>query len=680
MLISLEWLSEYVDVGVGPDELAERLALAGLNHEGTHHEGDDAVLDLEITSNRGDLLGHVGVAREVAVLLGGELRMPKLAQTQQKLGHESGGLRVENAMPAGCPRYAARLVRGVKVGPSPDWLIRRLAAVRIPSINNVVDVTNYVLMECGKPTHAFDAAKIRGGKIAVRPGRAGEKMLAIDHREYSLDADTVTIADAQGAIAIGGIMGGLESEVTEATRDVILESALFTPLAIRRTARRLKLASAASYRFERRVDPRSVDWALQRCVDLITELAGGTADPVTLQTNPFEYETQKVTLRSSKITRVLGIEVPWTRTREILTKLGCEVSGDSAANTESGPTCEVVPPSFRSDLTREVDLIEEVARIHGYDKIPEDAVVPTAVSAKRPADAMLERLRGVLLAAGYFEVVTPSCVRDNQAGWLDVWGAGEPLRTITPMLEGASTLRRSVLPSLIGVRLNNQALHSDRVSLFEVAAVYLAGEGRIDEREVVSLASDDFYPAVKGVIEELVEACCGSEMAFQWGAWQADGIEPGTGLQCLAGDQVLGCLGLVSAKLQGKLKLLRPLTVAELDFQTLMAHWRPLPRLTPINPHPPIERDLNFILPESSLWAELSAVIAGIQEPLLQNIRYKETYRDASRDGEGRKRVLLSVLLQGQGQTLTAEQADSAVQRIVSAIESKSGGKLVGGA
>lgn len=677
MLVSLKWLSDYVDLKVPLEELETRFAMSGLNHESTTQVGDDSVIDLEVTSNRGDSLGHIGIAREAAVLFDRPLKIPQPNLTQSPFAQSSDSLSVENQMPDGCPRYSARIIRGVKVGPSPTWMVDRLAAVNIASVNNVVDATNYVMMECGQPLHAFDYAKLAGKKIIVRPGKAGEKFMAIDHREYELTPDTIVIADANGGVAIGGVMGGADSEINEQTKDVIIEAAIFKPLAVRRTARRLRLHSPSSYRFERRVDPLGLDWASLRCCELILQMAGGTLDPVPLETNAADHKHDVVQLRATQVRRVLGIEIPWEQCLKILTALGCQCK--TKDSTKDNEVAEVTVPSYRGDLPREIDLIEELARVWGYDKISESTVVPTVRSAKRDKDILLDRVRGVMVGSGYCEVLTPSCVRDNLSQLMSVWESGPALKTITPMLEGASILRRSLVPSLLQAHLGNQSAHSREVNLFETASAYLtnADNSKVTEVSLLSLVASQDYRAVKGTLEELVVRCA-PDAALRWELWSNDAVDEGTGLQLFLDNELLLWMGIVSASIRSKLKLQGNLVAAELKLDVLLQKLKVLPKLQPINPHPLVERDLNFVLPEAIQWRELTDVVATIKEPVLRSVRYKETYRDAKRDGEGMKRVLIGLELQSDTQTLTTEMADAVVNKVVTAVESKSGGKLLG--
>jgi len=274
MLISWEWLSDYIKLDESIDKVVDRWALSGLNHESTHEVEGDSVIDLEVTSNRADCLGHIGIAREASVLYSVPLQVPNpVLKTSKESVHEV--LKVENRFTEACPRYTARVIRGVKIGPSPEWFAKRLRALGIRPINNVVDATNYVMMECGQPLHAFDLARVGSGQIIIRPATDKEDFQAIDHRSYVLDSQMVVIADDKRPLALGGVMGGVDSEVTESTVDLLIEAASFVPMGIRRTARKLKLHSPSSHRFERHIDPNGLDWASLRCCHWILEFAGG---------------------------------------------------------------------------------------------------------------------------------------------------------------------------------------------------------------------------------------------------------------------------------------------------------------------------------------------------------------------------------------------------------------------
>jgi phenylalanyl-tRNA synthetase beta chain len=432
MIVSLNWLCEYLDgaahaaLAKRHDELVDRLTMSGLNHEGTEPVGDDQAIDLEVTSNRADCLGHIGVAREVSVLLDIPLSVP---DPQPVTGTEAIDKLCNVEINSDkCFRYTARLVKGVKIGPSPDWMVNRLAALGIESINNVVDITNYVMFECGQPLHAYDFAKLDGGKIIVRNANEKEEFLAIDHKTYPLDPAMCMIADAKNAVAIGGVMGGADSEISDATTDVLVEAAYFDQLSVRKTARQLNLHSPSSFRFERDVDSAQLDWASRRCCELILELAGGTLCEGMIDVGQPPAKLPDVTLRFAQLKRVLGIEIPADVATEILSNLGLSIiSSDKESVTATAP-------SWRKDLTREVDLVEEVGRIYGFDKVPDDALVPMAASMRPKTDRVVDKIRNVMTSAGFDEAMTATMVPEKWATAFSPWTDQQPIISSQPML------------------------------------------------------------------------------------------------------------------------------------------------------------------------------------------------------------------------------------------------------
>ncbi|MCA9138818.1 MAG: phenylalanine--tRNA ligase subunit beta, partial [Planctomycetales bacterium] len=510
MLVSWKWLARYVDLSMDREELETRLSLSGLNHESTETpvenpnlSADDVCVDLEVTSNRGDCLGHIGVAREIAVLYGTELKLPEPKLDHSELPVQSL-LSVENKFEEACPRYTARVIQGVTVGPSPDWMQSALRSVGIGVVNNVVDATNYVMMECGQPLHAFDYASLADKKIVIRAAGDKESITAIDHRQYELDPTMCVIADSTHACAVAGVMGGADSEVTESTTDLVIEAAVFAPLSVRRTARSLKLHSPSSFRFERRVDPVGVEWASRRVCELIVQSAGGKVAEGMIDTAPEIPAAEAIVLRLSQIPRILGINIGADEVERILRALGCQ--SDSKLSAGAG---SFIAPSWRHDLTRESDLIEEVARIHGYDKIPEDSPIPVAPSSKRMFDSAAERIRGVLTGAGLSEAMTPSVVTAKLDQSLSPWTKRPALMTQTAMLKGAKSLRRTLMPSLLQARANNWASASVAADLFEIAHIYLPSESADelpDEVYTVGVVSGGDFFSVKGVVEALCDA------------------------------------------------------------------------------------------------------------------------------------------------------------------------------
>ena len=669
MIVSWNWLQEYVALPMKLDELTERLTLTGLNLEGVENVGDDVAIDLEVTSNRPDCLGHIGVAREIAVLWDQKLKIPdaRPTATETKIDRL---VSVTIECPELCPRYTARVIRGVKIGPSPAWLAQRLQSLGIAVVNNVVDITNYVMLECGQPLHAFDYAKLAGQQIVVRESKPGEKFTAINHQEYELAAGTCVIADAQKAVALGGVMGGAETEVSANTTDLLIEAADFDPLSVRNTARRLNLHSESSYRFERGVDPVGIDWASRRCCALILELAGGSLTTGALDVGNPPAERQPIKLRFSQLPRILGIEVPPEKVRKILTALGNQ-------ETHACDHCvKVIPPSWRADLTREIDLIEEVARIHGYDQIPEDTGVRMAASTRSREDRVLQQVRDVLIATGFHEAMTISAIDHS---WIDVfrpWTQAEPLETSTPVLRRANCLRQTLLPSLLAARRTNETLSNATIELFEIANVYLPRAGELpDERRMLGLTSGGGFLELKGVLEAVVAAVSPNGRLVVTA--QDDRFwRPGRGCRLALGGRDFGYLGEVSPWGLDQFELRGGTTVAELDLQVLVDQAVAIRRVQPLSPYPPVDRDLNVVLDEPVRWAEVERIVLASGDELLESIAFQEIYRDADRLGAGKKSLLFRIQLRSAEGTLTNEQADAVRDKIVAALGKELGGRL----
>lgn len=675
MLVSWEWLADYVQIDRSADAMAALWAMSGLNHESTQWVEGVPVIDLEVTSNRADCLGHIGIAREAAVLCETDLKVP---QPQLPKGSIPIGslLQVENRFVEASPRYTARIIRGVKIGPSPEWMAKRLRAIGIKPINNVVDATNYVMMECGQPLHAFDLAQVRGGRIIVRPALEKESFVAIDHRTYLLDPRMVVIADAERSLALGGVMGGVDSEVTDTTRDLLIESASFVPISIRRASRKLKLHSPSSHRFERRIDPNQVDWASRRCCELILSMAGGELLEGCIDSDPTEHRMPECSLRRSQVTRVLGIDVPWDKSLSILNRLGCRV-----AEGVDQASAKITPPSFRQDLMREIDLIEEIARIYGYDRIPENAVVPMVASMRRPKDIVLGTVRQVACAAGFDESLTPSLIGKSSIDRISPWSSDEALATLTPLLEGANVLRRSLIPSLISARIHNQSQSNRDVRLFEIAGVYLPRGSALPHEQIhLGMIAESDIRLVRGVVEEIVQRSWGAGRCdLQWSesevAW--DFLEAGSGIAWFVSGHMLGWVGTLAKSLAQSNKIDGEVALGEMNLDVLMQHARLVPRVAGVVPYPAIHRDLNLVVDESLPWKILRETIAASAGPLCVDIRFQEIYRDARKDGADKKRMLLSLVLQSDRETLKSQQADDVVASVLQACASQWGARLV---
>lgn len=680
MIVSWDWLTDYVSLDMKHDELVDRLTMSGLNHEGTQRVDGDRAIDLEVTSNRPDCLGHLGVAREIAVLWDVPLT---IKDPQPPTGSDSVADAVEIRIdaPELCPRYTGRLIRGIKIGPSPDWLADRLEAIGCNLVNNVVDISNYVMYETGQPIHAFDFAKIAGGQIVVRDAKKGEKFTAIDHKEYELQPGMCVIADAENAVALGGVMGGAESEVSDETVDVLVEVAAFDPLAIRSTSRALNLMSDASHRFERPTDPEGVDWASRRCCELILQIAGGELADGIVDSGTRPEPPQPIELRLAQIPRVLGIDVSADDVERILVSLGLKLVEKSA------DSLTVVPPTWRHDLVREVDLIEEVARIFGYDEIPENVAVPMTATIRNDRDRVVDRVREVMTAAGFDEATTASLVIEKWADLFSPWSTHPPLKSQQPMLgvldrawqnEGqVNVARQSLVPSLLEVRRYNEHRSNREIELFEMARVYLSRpEGLPDEHTMVGVVSERPFIEIKGLVESLARRI-NPAVEIEAEPAEVPLLEPSDSCALSIGGKRCALIGRVDAATMKLFKLTRPCTVAEVNLELLSVDALLIPQARAVSPYPAISRDFNFIVEEAVRWSDLAKTVKDSAGAWLETIDYRETFRDEKKDGAGMKRLLLSITLRSDEGTLTGDQAESTCQAIIDACANNHHAKLL---
>jgi phenylalanyl-tRNA synthetase beta chain len=676
MIVSWNWLQQYVPLSVPPEEFERRLMLAGLNHEETKTVGSDLAIDLEVTSNRPDCLGHLGIAREASVVFGLPLTVPDPQPPQAKTT-VAELTKVTLQCPTLCYRYTARVIRGVKVKPSPGWLVDRLATIGIAPINNVVDITNYVLMECGQPLHAFDFQKLDGHEILIREARKGEPLEAINHKTYELEPGMCVIADRSRAVGLAGVMGGASTEVTSSTSDVLIEAAEFDPLSIRNTARKLALHSDSSYRFERGLDPDGIDWASRRACELILQLAGGELAAGIIDVGRKPPPREPIVLRRSQIKRILGIEIDAAEVLRILTALGNQpASAKSKADAGAGDSLQVIPPTWRRDLTREIDLIEEVARIHGYDAIPEDVNVPMAASHRTDRDRVLQKIREALIVAGIDEAMTISLVEPAAADAFSPWTDAPPLISSTPVLRRADRLRRSLIPSLLEARRNNESLANPRVELFEIARIYLPKTGALpNEPLMLGITSAGDFFAVKAVVEEIL-ARLNPAASLEVADFKHDLFQSGRAVQLGVGGKRIGYLGEVSPATLKKFELRDPTTVAEIQIDSLQTLVNLVPQAVELSAYPAVTRDLNLVVDERVRWADLAATVRGAAGSELENIEYRDTYRDPNRLGPGKKSQLLTIALRRKDGTLTNSEADHVRDQIVQACQQAHGATL----
>jgi phenylalanyl-tRNA synthetase beta chain len=679
--IPLSWLREFVDIPWPLEELLELLPMLGLGVERAEPMRDEVILDLETASNRPDLLSLIGVARELAAWGRREVRLPPDG-VEEHDPPASSLASVEIADARLCPRYIAHVITGVVVGPSPAPIAARLDAAGIRPINNVVDATNYVMMEWGQPLHAFDLETLAEHRIVVRPARPGETLVTLDGVLRELDPEMLVIADARRAVALAGIMGGVETEIHPATRVVLLEAAAFSPASVRRTSRRLGLRTEASARFERGVDPDGVAQAARRAVRLITELAGGRVLREAVDAYPAPAPRPTITLRLPRIKRLLGTEVPADDVATILARLGLDVRRE-------GEIVRALPPVGRRDLEREEDLIEEIARHHGYDRIPEAMPVEVMQQGRRSARLEAESAaRETLVRAGLTEAITVSLISPRLLDRLglapdDPWRRAVP--TLNPLTAEHTHLRSCLLPGLLEAVRVNVSHRRDAVHLFEIGRTFLARDGLAPlERRSLAIAmrgrwleglwdeaagnrTVTFFN-LRGVLESLVGELRAGLLSVDAGAvrW----LHPGRAGRVSLDGEVLGWAGELHPDVAARFDLPGRTQVAELDLERLLDRAALQPRFTGIPRFPAVRRDVAVVAPVALPHARVQAEIREAAGDMLESVELFDVYEGPPL-GPGQRNLAYALTFRAPDRTLTGEEIDALVGRICSALPAR---------
>ncbi len=679
MKISVNWLKEFVDIAVAPKQLKSDLTMIGLNTEGLAAAGDDWVLDVEVTTNRPDCLNHYGVARELATLYHQPLKKVEVA-LQESSGVAKDAISIEISDPDLCARYCGRVVKNVKVGTSPDWLVKRLEAVGQRSINIVADATNYVLMELGHPLHAFDLSRLNQKKIIVRRAKPGESLRTLDGTDHTLTADNLVIGDGTHPVALAGVMGGQESEISSSTRDVLLESAWFEPISIRRTSKSQGFHTEASHRFERGADIQMAPLALDRTAQLIQQIAGGEILQGMIDVYPRPWQPRELRLERSEIARILGVEIPAEEIERILRGLGFSVESAGHASWQ------VTAPSFRVDVSREVDLVEEVARHVGYDRLP---------SRIRPASPRVERDRAqdrvigttsLLVSLGVHEIITTSMVDPTEGGR---FSASTPVILENPLSQDASAMRSSAVPSMLRAIRWNLDRDTNDFRLFELGKTYsMDSKGVPEEHRVLTVGASghrraasvydseaplDFFD-LKGDLEAVLSAFEISDLEFD-----ASGpayFQPGRCGRFRSNGIELAILGMIQQDLARDYKLRQPVWVAEINFERLLEFSLRVRKFQSISKFPAVERDFSLVVPDNLTYERISAALASLAIEDIRGFQPIDRFRGGNIPSQHHS-LLLRVTFQSQTRTLTSEEIDEMSQRLLTALQGL-GAKLRG--
>jgi phenylalanyl-tRNA synthetase beta chain len=695
MNISYNWLRELIDLELSPEETALQLTRVGLAVEGIHPYGDDFVLDIDLTSNRPDCLSHLGVARELSVITGspvitdrrGPDRLPD-APFPAILAPDL--VKIDD--PDLCHRFTARVIRNVKIGPSPQWLVDRLEAMGERSINNVADITNYVMLELGQPMHAFDLDKLVEKRIVVRRARAGEKITTLDEVERELDDTMLMICDAERPVAVAGVMGGLASSITEETTNVLLEVACFDRASIRQTSRKLALSTEASYRFERGVDIENLKLASDRATEWISKIAGGEANEFA-DVYPTRYAPKEVDSRdiSWAVKRLTGLDVDTEDCDRILAALGIAKKDDPESSDIIQTT--YVVPTWRHDIAIEEDLVEEVARHAGYENVRDELPPAYGAGEYQATEVRKKLVRRTLADMGFDEAIGYSFIDARHDGVIaDVpelvnGDLAEPFVTLQDsVIEGAVRMRTTLLPGLLdAVRLNFNHQRKD-LKLFELGRVFaskgdgdlpkerelfsvIVTGGQISEGRSMAIRELDFFDA-KGAVEAALDVAGAPEARFE--AEDVKHLRRGQAASITVGEQKVGFLGRLSEDIAASYKFKQPVYVAEIDLQAVLEQAPEPARYAPLPKYPSVVRDVSFIVDRGTTFDSIKTTAEASAPEILRSVEFVDLFEGKGL-GENERSLTIRFSYRSDDRTLVEEEVNEAHQAILAPLADKLG-------
>ncbi|UCH12560.1 MAG: phenylalanine--tRNA ligase subunit beta [Candidatus Omnitrophota bacterium] len=664
MKISYEWLREYVPTKIKAKNLAQKLTMNGLEVTSIEEKAGDFIFGIEVTPNRSDCLCHVGIAREASAITKKRLKLPSFNLAP----YFAKGVPIPEVVLRKaklCPRYTARLIADVKVAPSPKWLIKRIESVGVRPVNNIVDITNFILHETGQPLHAFDYDKLIANKIIIRLAKDGEEITTIDGTKVRLKGDILVIADAKTPVAIAGIMGGLNTEVGPSTKRILLEAACFDPTSIRRSSRYLGLSSDSSYRFERGIDSSKIIDASDRATCLICEIAKGKTHREKVDVGKKEIKTRVINLRPHKVKLLLGAKISNSDIKSGLAPIGFKVSGAKG-------TMKVVVPSFRrADIKREADLIEEIARIYGYDniptKLPRVVITEEAPSFKR-RKRITNLVRKALAGLGFDEILTYSLISKNDIRKLNV----PDINTISirnPLSDQQGVMRNTLLPGMLGAINYNINTGNPDIKLFEFSNIYFRQDGDYQESPSLALAlcgntagdwkrkpqrTDIFY--LKGILKTLFEKL-GIDIYFEES--QHPSFEPDGTMAILVDNKMLGIVGVVKTEILAKTDIKTQVFAAEINTRVLFENARLEKFLKTIIRYPISERDVSMSVNNDIPFESINRAIKDTARFIIKEVRLVEEYK-ARPVPEGQRGLLVRITYQSKDRTLKEQEIETA--------------------
>lgn len=649
------WSLENIDCELGTDF-----------HEYLTRE-QDYIFDLAITPNRPDCLSITGIARELSAITSRNLHMPDIQCEESERSKAPEKVKIHIETQEGCPRYAARLIENVKVGKSPEWLKKRLESVGIRSINTIVDITNYVLMELGHPLHAFDLAEIRGNTIIVRDSKPAETFITLDEKSRTLPDKTVMICDADRPVAVGGIMGGLNSEVSENTNDVLLEAAYFKRERIAESSKKLGLSTEASQRFERGADPEGVIRALDRAAALMVQFSGGEIAEGIIDVYPNKQSRPDVPFRSERVNHVLGTSLPENQMKSILERLGFSIAENKAS-----------VPSFRVDVHQEIDLIEEIARLVGYDNLPTRTFTrfPYERAGGTENDQLLSHFREKMIELGLKEVLTNSMIRKDES---KLFYVEDPVALVNPISDDMTVMRRGLIPGLMRSVSFNLNRNNHDLRFFEIGRVFASDKAKEFPDQPYRVAgvlcgrryraswekrteTVDFYD-LKGLLETLIEKIFLDKIKFILYD-NHEYLEPEEAMRVLVDSQEIGHFGKIKKTILDRFDIEVPVYVFELVLNPLLQSLEERRHYEPVPKFPYVEKDMALVVDESVLSEEIRNYIIKIGGPLLKNVEVFDVFR-GEKLPKGKKSVAFRMRFQSPQRTLSDDEVDEIFEKVI---------------